>query len=53
VGELVGHLIDESKAANELVGGNGSDVRLAFMVKFDSKMMLEDVGVGADVKRWA
>jgi hypothetical protein len=46
-------MIDESKAANELMGGNGLDVRMALVVMFDSKMMLEDDGVGAGVKSWA
>jgi hypothetical protein len=50
VGETVGHLINESKAENELVGGNGSDVRMALVVKFNSKMMMEDVGIGAGIE---
>jgi hypothetical protein len=50
---MVGHLINESKAGNELVGGNGLDVRMALVVKFGSKMMLEDVGVEAGIESWA
>ncbi len=42
---MVRHLINESKAADELILGNGLDVGMALVVKFDSKMMLKDVGV--------
>ncbi len=49
----MGHLIDESKAAKDIVGRNGLDIRIALVVKFDSKMMLEDVGVGAGIESCA
>jgi hypothetical protein len=42
---MVHHLINESKAADKLVRGNGLDIGMALVVKFDSKMMLKDVGV--------
>jgi hypothetical protein len=50
---MAGHLVDEPKAANEFVGGNGFDVRVALVVKFDSKIMLEDVRVRAGIESWA
>jgi hypothetical protein len=53
VGKTVRHLINESKAADELVRGNGLDVGMALVVKFNSKMMLKDVGVWAAVESWA
>ena len=50
---MVCHLINESKALDELVQGNGLDVGIALVVKFDSKMMLKDVGVRAGIESWA
>ncbi len=50
---MVRHLVDESKAVGKLVQGNGSDVGMALVMNFNSKMMLKDVWVGAGVDSWA
>ncbi len=51
--ETVRHLADESKPADKLVWGNGLDSGMALVMKFDSKMMLKDVWVGAGIESWA
>jgi hypothetical protein len=33
--------VDETKATSEFVGGNGADMSVAVMMKFNSKVMLE------------